>query len=165
MRSRVAGGGGGGGGLFGGGGSRADGGGGGSSYPPADVTGLDATGKPSVTITYEFGVGTSQLPTAVPGTAYGPVTLQVVNAGVSTAPSTTKVVWARGTVVAPAKALPLGLLLSSTGVLSGTPRASLYPGTTSVVVKATETVTTLSSQGRVVHTKTAVQVAIPLVIG
>ena len=46
------GGGGGGGGYYGGGGSTIVGGGGGSSFPQADVTGLDTTATPSVTITY-----------------------------------------------------------------------------------------------------------------
>ncbi len=45
-------GGGGGGGYYGGGGSTIGGGGGGSSIPEADVTGLDTTATPSVTITY-----------------------------------------------------------------------------------------------------------------
>lgn len=48
----VVGGGGGGGGYYGGGGSSFGGAGGGSSYPEADVTGLDTTATPSVTITY-----------------------------------------------------------------------------------------------------------------
>jgi hypothetical protein len=46
------GGGGGGGGFYGGGGGAYSGGGGGSSYPSSDVTGLDGTKTPSVTITY-----------------------------------------------------------------------------------------------------------------
>jgi YVTN family beta-propeller protein len=77
-----------------------------------------------------FQVATTPLPPATPGTAYGPVTLQVLGAGVSTPPYTTKLKWR-------AIELPKGLKLSSTGVLSGTPIAKLHPGTLLVGVQVT----------------------------
>ena len=154
LYGRQVGGGGGGGGLFGGGGSEADGGGGGSSYPAADVTGLDATATPSVTIsTSDFYIATASLPPAAPGTPYGPVTLQVANEGTSTSPYATTLKWKKVT-------LPKGLKLSSAGVLSGTPTAKLA-APTSVTVQATETVTTLNGTKKV-KTKTTVQATIPM---
>ncbi len=164
-----AGGGGGGGGYWGGGGgSGLDGypiypvdfifgGGGGASYPSA-ATVWDTTATPSVTITTAsgFGIITTGQPSAKSGVAYGPVTLQAGNLGTSTSPYTTTVKWFGAE-------LPKGLTLSSAGVLSGTPSTNLMPGTYSVVVQATETVTTLSGRTKV-KTPTTVQAAIPLTI-
>ncbi len=163
-----AGGGGGGGGYWGGGGGSAlngyptipvdftFGGGGGASYPsPATV--WDTTATPSVTIsTSGFGIITTGLPSATSGVAYGPVTLQAANLGTSTNPYTTTVKWFGAE-------LPKGLTLSSTGVLSGTPSTNLRPGPYSVVVQATETVTTLSGRTKV-RTPMTVQVGMPLTI-
>jgi hypothetical protein len=154
-------GGGGGGGYFGGGGGTGlypytTAGGGGSSYPSA-ATEWDTTGTPSVTITtLGFGVSTTSLPPATPGTAYGPVVLQAGNLGTSTSPYVTTVKWHK--VV-----LPKGLRLSSTGVLSGTPNKKLVAGPSSVTVQATEKVTTLNGKMKV-KSKTTVQVMIPLTI-
>ncbi len=99
-----------------------------------------------------------------PGTVYVPVDLQVANVDASASPYATTLKWAKGTVVAPATALPKGLKLSSGGVLSGTPSKSLGAGQSSVSVKVTETVTTLNSKGKPVKTKTTIQATIPLII-
>jgi hypothetical protein len=157
-----AGGGGGGGGYFGGGGGTTlgpygvFGGGGGSSYPSA-ATAWDTTATPSVTITTSgFGISTTTLPPATPGTAYGPVVLQAGNLGTSTTPYVTTVKWHK-------VALPRGLRLSSAGVLSGTPNKKLAASPSSVTVQATEKVITLNGKMKV-KTKTTVQVMIPLTI-
>jgi hypothetical protein len=157
----LGGGGGGGGGYFGGGGGGAlgpytAGGGGGSSYPSA-ATQWDATATPSVTITTSsFGITTTSLPPATPGTAYGPMALQVGNLGTSTSPYVTTVKWHK-------VALPRGLRLSSAGVLSGTPNKKLAASPSSVTVQATEKVITLNGKMKV-KTKTTAQVMIPLTI-
>ncbi len=157
-------GGGGGGGYYGGGADDAGlcafpsptGGGGGSSYPTA-ATVWDATATPSVTVTVSnFYIFTSSLPTAMPGTAYGPVMLEASNLGASASPHVTTLKW-NGVE------LPKGLKLSSSGVLSGIPSAKLFPGAYFVVVQATETVTTLNGKKKV-KTKTTVQATIPLTI-
>ena len=57
----------------------------------------------------------------------------------------------------------MGLNLSSTGVLSGTPSTKLAAGPSSVTVQVTETVTTLNGKKKV-KTKTTVQATIPLTI-
>ena len=157
-----SGGGGGGGGYFGGGGGASlggmynFGGGGGSSYPSA-ATVWDTTATPSVTITTSgFGISTTSLPSATPGTAYGPVVLQAGNLGTSTSPFVTTVKWHK-------VALPKGLRLSSTGVLSGTPNKNLAAGPSSATVQATESVTTVNGKLKV-KTKTTVQVMILLTI-
>ena len=70
------------------------GGGGGSSYPPTDVTGLDSTATPSVTITtLGFYISTTSLPTATISLTYGPVTLQAAGLGVSASPFVTTLKW------------------------------------------------------------------------
>jgi Invasin, domain 3 len=111
-----------------------------------------------------FSITTSSLPSATPDTPYGPVTLEAAGLGVSASPYTTTLKWAKGTVVSPAAALPRGLKLSSTGVLSGTPNKKLAAGTSSITVKVTEKVTTLNSKGRGVKAPTTVQATIPLTI-
>ncbi len=68
-----------------------------------------------------FGIVTTSLPGATRGVAYGPVSLQEAGAGISVGPYVTTIKWAKGTVVAPVTALPKGMKLSKTGVLSGTP--------------------------------------------
>lgn len=163
---------GGGGGYYGGGGGGSQtidvagepfiatfGGGGGSSYPIA-ATEWDTSATPSVTITTsasDFFVATDSLPTATPGTPYGPVSLQAANLGTSTGPYMTTLKWKK-------VMLPKGLKLSRTGVLSGTPNKRLAAGPGSVTVQVTETVTTLNSKNRPVKTKTTVQGTIPLTI-
>jgi hypothetical protein len=56
-----------------------------------------------------------------------------------------------------------GIEAFSTGVVSGTPNAKLAAGPSSVIVQATETVTTLNGEKKV-KTKTTVQAAIPLTL-
>ena len=103
-----------------------------------------------------FTIATSSFPDATPGGLYGPVTLQAANLGVSDSPYTTTVKWFGAE-------LPKGLTLSSAGVLSGTPNTKLLAGSYSVVVQATETVTTLNGT-RAVKTQSTVQANIPLTI-
>ena len=152
---------GGGGGYFGGGAAYFGGGGGGSSYPGAS-TQWDTTETPSVTITTSdtvilpsgFYISTSSLPLVASASPYGPVTLQATGLGVSDSPYTTTVKWFGAE-------LPKGLKVSSDGVLSGTPNPKLLAGSYSVVVQATETVTTLNGTKNV-KTNTTVQSTIPL---
>jgi hypothetical protein len=103
-----------------------------------------------------FGVATTVLPSATPGTPYGPVTLQTVGEGTSTSPYTTTLKWKK-------VSLPKGLKLSSAGALSGTPNSRLAAGSSSVTVQVTETVTTLNGKKKV-KTKTTAQATIPLTI-
>jgi hypothetical protein len=94
-----------------------------------------------------FGISTNSLPTATPGTSYGPVPLQAGGLGVSTTGYTTTLRWKKVT-------LPKGLTLSPSGDLAGTPKArSAAPG--SVTVQVTETVTTLNGKKRVKNQMTA----------
>ncbi len=148
-------GGGGGGGLLGGGGGDIDGGGGGSSYPEADISGLDTTATPAVTIaTTDFYVSTTSLTPVTPGKAYAPVPLQAANVGVSTSPFTTTLRWKK-------VSLPHGLKLSPAGVLWGVASRRLPGSPSSVKVEVTETV--ISLKGKVkVTTKTTVHATIPL---
>jgi hypothetical protein len=111
-----------------------------------------------------FAIATPSLPSATPGVAYGPVTLEATGVGVSASGYATTLKWAKGSVVAPARALPAGLTLSSSGVLSGTPSRLLKSGTRSVTVKVTETVTSLNSRGKARQTKTTVKATLPLTI-
>ena len=90
-----------------------------------------------------FAIVPPYLPPATPGTPYGPVTLQAVNLDISTPPYITTVTWSKQALVLPARALPPGMTLSSTGVLAGTPRLTLTAGLTYIKVKATESVTTV----------------------
>jgi hypothetical protein len=128
------------------------GGGGGSSYPSA-ATEWDTTAIPSVIITTtDFYIASTSLPAATPGMAYGPVTLQAANLGVSASPHTTKLKWKKVT-------LPKGLKLSSAGVLSETPSAKLAPPSWATV-HVTETVTTLNGKKKI-KTQTMLQATIP----
>jgi Glycine rich protein len=156
-------GGGGGGGYFGGGGGgnfkndAFGGGGGGSSFPSA-TTQWDVTATPSVTVvTSPFFISTTSLPTATPGAAYGPVTLQAANVDLSASPYVTTLKWKK-------ISLTKGLKLSSTGVLSGSPNDKLAAGPSSITVQVTEKVTTLNDNKKV-KTKTTAQSTIPLTIG
>jgi YVTN family beta-propeller protein len=107
-------------------------------------------------IAINFAIAPLSLPSATPGTTYGPLTLQAVNLGVSATGYTTTLKWKR-------VSLPKGLKLSPAGVLSGTPSKTLTAGPSSVTVQATETVTTLN--GKKVKTKTTmVEATIPLAI-
>jgi len=126
--------------------------------------GMDAMVPPAVNVTTPFGVAIGGLPPATRGSRYGPVTLRAVNLGISASPHTTTLRWDKGVVVAPATALPQGMTLFPNGVLSGTPSKNLAGGRSQVVVKVTEAVTTLTSKGRPITTRTTVQVAIPLTI-
>jgi len=99
-----------------------------------------------------FGVATTSLPKATPGTPYGPVTLQAGGLGVSASHYVTTLKWKKVT-------LPKGLKLSSAGVLSGTPSAKLA-APSSVRVQVTETVTTLNGRKKI-KTPTTVQATIP----
>ena len=104
-----------------------------------------------------FGIATTSLPDATPGTKYSPsVTLEAAGLGVSAPGYTTTLKWAK-------VSLPEGLKLSSKGVLSGTPNKNLAAGLSSVTVKVTETVTTLNGR-RKVKTKTTAEATIPLTI-
>ena len=103
-----------------------------------------------------FHITTSSHPSAAPGVAYGPVTLQEAGAGTSDPPYVTTLKWKKVT-------LPKGLKLSRDGVLSGTPNAKLAAGLNSVTVQVTEKVTTLNGKKKV-KTETTVQATIPLTI-
>ncbi|MGA8726953.1 MAG: putative Ig domain-containing protein [Acidimicrobiales bacterium] len=103
-----------------------------------------------------FGVATTSLPNARPGTPYGPATLQAGGVGASATGYTTTLKW--GKVL-----LPKGLKLSSSGVLSGTPSAKLPTVSFPLVVNLTETVITLNGKKKV-KTRTTVQATIPLTI-
>ena len=91
-----------------------------------------------------FAVTTTSLPAAVRGHAYGPATLAVSGVTASSPGFTTTVAWAKGAATSSGPALPKGLKLSKTGVLSGTPSATVAAGSYTVSVKATETVTTVT---------------------
>jgi hypothetical protein len=103
-----------------------------------------------------FAITTTSLPSATPGTSYGPVDLQVSGEGVSADPYVTKLKWI-------GEELPKGLKLSAAGVLSGKPNAKLPPGTYQVQVSVTETVTTYSGT-KTVKTPTTVEATIPLTV-
>jgi YVTN family beta-propeller protein len=122
----------------------------GTNYTAADGSAQSFT-------VFGFTITTSSLPSATPGVAYGPVTLQTAGAGTSTSPYVTTLQWKK-------VSLPKGLKLSKkTGVLSGTPSKKLTGGPSSVKVQVTETVTTRNGKKKV-KTKTTVQATIPLTI-
>jgi hypothetical protein len=131
-----------------------------SVCPRTDQRGVASVGNCTVgaveVVEGGFRISTSALPNAIPGTPYGPVTLQVADPGTSTSPYTTTLKWKKIT-------LPKGLKLSSAGVLSGTPSTKLAAGPSSITVQVTETVTTLNGTKKV-KTKTTVQATIPLTI-
>jgi hypothetical protein len=97
-----------------------------------------------------FGIATASLPPAIPGSAYGPVSLL---SGGSKPGSTLK--WTK------AAPLPKGLKLLRTGVLIGTPSPKLPAETFGISVKVTQTVISLVG-GKRVKTKTTVLATIPL---
>lgn len=111
-----------------------------------------------------FAIATTSLPPATPGSPYTSQTLVAGGLDQSAAGYSTTLKWGKGAVIAPAVALPQGMKLSSAGVLSGTPSRHLESGQSHVVVKVTETVTTLNGSGRTVKTRTTVQSTIPLTI-
>jgi hypothetical protein len=106
----------------------------------------------STTLSRQFFVPVTTLPSAIPGTAYQPVTLTAANIGVSTSPYITTVKWKRVT-------FPKGMTLSTTGVLGGTP-SKHYIAPASITVSATETVVTFNGTRNVV-TKTVVTATFP----
>lgn len=103
-----------------------------------------------------FSVTTTSLPDAVPGQAYGPVTLQATGITASGNGFTTTLKWSK-------VALPRGLKLSSSGVISGTPKMKLVAGTSDATVKVTETVSNLNGNQKI-KTKTSVEATIPLTV-
>jgi YVTN family beta-propeller protein len=107
-------------------------------------------------IAINFAIVVPSLTPATPGLAYGPLTLQAANLGVSASLYVTTIKWTGAE-------LPKGLKLSSAGMLSGTPNKKLVPGAYSVVAQVTETVTTLNGKKKV-KTPTTVQATIPLTI-
>jgi len=111
-----------------------------------------AVGSAQSFAVHGFSITTSSLPAATRGKSYKPVHLAEAGAGISTSPHVTTIMWAKQSVVLPATALPKGMTLSSTGVLSGTPSLTLTAGATSIKVKVTEVVTT--AVGSTVHRKT-----------
>jgi len=113
--------------------------------PPTAQTAQNGGIEPG---TLAFAIATSLLPVAVPRASFGPVPPAVTGVAPGDPGYTTTVTWGKGAVVAPAKALPAGLVLSSTGVLSGTPSPKLLSGTDEVTVKVTETITSHNIWGR-----------------
>ena len=132
------------------------------SLPSGEVTGPEPLSLSGYAITrsavtsHQLAIVTMSLPDATPGVAYSPVTLQAGNLGTSTSPYATTLTWFGAE-------LPKGLTLSSAGVLSGTPNTKLLTGSYSVVVQATQTVTTLNGR-RAVKTRSTVQATIPLTV-
>ena len=110
-----------------------------------------------------FAVLTSSLPQAAAGVRYPPVQLEVTGTSASTSPYVTTVRWTKGPATAPATALPEGMRLSATGVLSGTPNRHLTPGSYTVYVQVTEKVTTVVD-GRRVRASTVVTAGIPVAV-
>ena len=106
----------------------------GATYAAAD-------GTPQSFVVTDFSISVASLPSAVPGTPYGPVTLQATDLDPSTLPYVTTVKWTKQAVVLPATALPKGMTLSSAGILAGTPSVTLTAGWKYIKVKATESVT------------------------
>jgi hypothetical protein len=125
----------------------------GFSYPHGVA--VDTAGHVFVADTYNTGIvvlngGFSIPDQPIPSIQAGRplVAKQLVGANVdpSTSPAVTSVNWF-------ASSLPAGLKLSSSGVLSGTPRVALAAGTYSIYVSATEKVTTKIGQVATVTTK------------
>jgi hypothetical protein len=115
-----------------------------SVCPRADQRGVASFGQCTIgAVEGGFLITTTSLPSAAPGTPYGPVTLTTQESGADATFKWKKV------------KLPKGLKLSSAGVLSGTPNKKLKAGPSSVTAKVTE---------KVGRTKTTVQATIPLTI-
>jgi hypothetical protein len=119
------------------------------------VTGTDSGATGTATFTWTilpFGIATKSLPSATPGVAYGPITLQAAGEGTSTSPYSTSLKWKK-------VALPKGMRLSSAGVLSGIPNAMLA-APSSVTARVPETVITLNGRKKI-KTPTTVEATIP----
>jgi len=97
-----------------------------------------------------FGADLSPLPPANNGQAYGPVQLRAQLVTPSASPEVTQLHWGKVTLpkcdrrhhAACGLALPAGLRLSPTGVVSGTPRLVNVPIFTAITVRVTEKVFT-----------------------
>lgn len=119
------------------------------------MTGTDSGATGTATFTWTilpFGIATKSLPSATPGVAYGPITLQAAGEGTSTSPYSTSLKWKK-------VALPKGMRLSSAGVLSGIPNAMLA-APSSVTARVPETVITLNGRKKI-KTPTTVEATIP----
>ena len=103
-----------------------------------------------------FQIITPGLPPATRGLGYASW-LQAYNFDSSAPSFTTTLKWKK---VLP---LPMGLKLSSSGFLGGTPSIKLPAGETSITVQVTEKVITFNGKKKVV-TKKTVQATIPLTI-
>lgn len=125
--------------------------------PRSDQRGVSSFGNCTIgAVEGGFLIGTTSLPNAFPGVAYGPATLTTQEAGISTSPYKTSIKWT-------GIDLPTWLTLSSTGSLSGKPHKKQSLGTDSITVSATETVKTLNGATEV-KTKTTVQATISLTV-
>ncbi len=125
-----------------------------SNYSASADTGAD--GCFDVMPAPTFHIATTSLPNTAPGTAYGPMTLQAANLGMSSSPYATTLKWKK-------VSLPKGLKMSKTGVLSGILSKHLKAGSSSITISATETVTTLNGTKKA-RTKTTVHATILLTI-
>jgi hypothetical protein len=122
------------------------------SDPIVAIQGDLSVTVPFTVDTTPFGVAPITLPAATRGQPYGTnnsIVLQAIGIGTSSPSYTTTLKWKK-------VSLPKGLTLTSTGVLSGTPSSKLIPGKTSITVKVTETVPTVSGK-----TTTAVKITSP----
>ena len=133
------------------------------SDTPTPPSGLNGNGEVVVSYVQGFAITIPVLRTGNPGGSYGPVTLQAIGTGASAPGYVTTLTWTKGAVVAPNRALPKGLILSSNGVLTGTLATTVSPGPATVTVKVTEVVTTLKGKKKVKTKKTA-YATIPLTI-
>ncbi len=117
---------------------------------------LAATGTPQSLTVDGFTITTTSLPSASPGTPYtGAPTLQVAGEGLSTPPYVTTLKWKK-------VSLPKGLVLSRSGVLSGTPKNTLTVNPSgTITVKATETVITVNGKKKA-KASTSVEAVISL---
>jgi len=120
--------------------------------------------QPTTATSGQFAIATSTLPPASVGVPYGPVSLQAINAGVSSPPYVTSLKWGKVKGSGSSPGVPKGMKLSSSGVLSGTPNRHLTPMTYSVAVEVTESVTVVAGGSKSVAKET-VEATIPLAIG
>ena len=106
-----------------------------------------------VIVVEPFGVATSVLPAATPGSPYGPVTLEAGGESPSAPGYATTLSWKKVT-------LPKGMVLAADGDLSGTPSAR-HAAPTSITVRAVEVVTVITRRGDVATRKTTAEATIP----